>query len=550
MSSITYTITSDNKAMPAGYNLLSISVSNEVNRISYAEMVLIDGDYSKLEYSISDGDFFDPGKKISISIREEGQSEKEKVIFKGLVITQSLRYDQGNSLLTVEMSDEAIRMTTIKQSDVFKNIKDSELIAKLIFNSRIGKGKVDETQFKHESIVQYHCTNWDMLLSRADVNGLLVTAVNGSISARAPKLSTPSVKTFKLGVDVIYDLDLKLDISNQYAGIQTNTWNDTNHSVVGKSDIPSFDLTQGTLKAAGIKKISGDKPEQLLALVPLSAEEENAWGEARMLRTRLSMLKGSFKVDGITSLNLMDNINLEGMGLKFAGVTMITGIRHEVTENGWFTHLQFGLGADWLSGTTPLTALPASGLLPGINGLQTAIVEAIELDASERARVKVRMFGVAGADKIVWARMATLDAGHKRGTFFWPEKDDEVVLGFINDDPRYPVILGSLYGSKNTAPVAWDDTNARKGFLSKTGLMLLFNDDAQQITISASEKSYIIISEGRKAIEINDVNGNNITLNSDGVVINAAENLVIEAKGDVSIKGKTVKIEGSKIEFK
>src|SRR5882762_9767414 len=98
MSSITYTITSDSKAMPATYKLLSISVSNEVNRISHAEMVLIDGDYSKQVYSISDGDFFDPGKKISISIREEGEAEEEKVIFKGSVITQSLRYDQGSSL--------------------------------------------------------------------------------------------------------------------------------------------------------------------------------------------------------------------------------------------------------------------------------------------------------------------------------------------------------------------------------------------------------------------------------------------------------------------
>ncbi|MDB4918394.1 type VI secretion system tip protein VgrG [Mucilaginibacter sp.] len=549
MSSITYTITSDSKAMPATYKLLSISVSNEVNRISYAEMVLIDGDYSKQVYSISDGDFFDPGKKISISIREEGEAEEEKVIFKGSVVTQSLRYDQGNSLLTVEMSDDAIKMTTIKQSDIFKDIKDSELIEGLISRSGVNKGTVDDTKFKHERIVQYHTTNWDMLLSRADVNGLLVTTVNGKVSARIPKLSAPSVKTFKLGKDIIYDLDLKLDISDQYAGIQTTTWDEESHTT-DKSNVESFNLEQGKLKAADIKKISGDKAERLLALVPLSPEEGKAWAEARMLRTRLSMLRGSFKIGGLTSVNLLDNINLEGMGLKFKGLTMVTGIRHEVTENGWFTHLQFGLGADGLSGTASLTALPASGLLPGINGLQTAIVEDIELDATKRARVKVRMFGAIGADKVVWARMATLGAGHERGMFFWPEKNDEVVLGFINDDPRYPVILGSLYGSKNIPPVPRDKTNTTKGFVSRKGLKLIFDDELQQVSIHTSKGNRILINESKKFIEINDVNKNNITLNAEGIEINTANNLVIKAEGDISIKGKAVKIEGSKIELK
>jgi len=535
--------------MPAGYNLLSISVSNEVNRISYAEMVLIDGDYSKQVYHISDGDFFDPGKNISISIRKEGEAREEKVIFKGSVVTHSLRYDQGNSLLTVEMSDDAIQMTTIKQSDIFEDIKDSELIEGLILRSGLTMETVDDTRFKHERIVQYHTTNWDMLLSRADVNGLLVTAVNGKVSARIPKLSATSVKTFKLGKDIIYDLDLKLDISDQYASIQTTTWDEEGHSI-SKSNIESFNLAQGKLKAADIKKISGDKAERLLALVPLSPPEGKAWAEARMLRTRLSMLRGSIKIEGFANLKLLDNIKIEGMGLKFEGLTMVTGIRHEVTENGWFTHLQFGLEADGLSGTASLTALPASGLLPGINGLQTAVVEDIELDATKRARVKVRMFGAIGAEKVVWARMATLGAGHERGMFFWPEKNDEVVLGFINDDPRYPVILGSLYGSKNMPPVARDEKNATKGFVSRKGMKLLFDDELQQISIHTSAGNQIVINESQKFIEINDINKNTIKLNADGIVINAAENLVIEAKGDVSIKGKAVKIEGSKIEFK
>ena len=48
--------------------------------------------------------------------------------------------------------------------------------------------------------------------------------------------------------------------------------------------------------------------------------------------------------------------------------------------------------------------------------------------------------------------LATLDAGKERGTFFRPEIGDEVVVGFLNDDPRHPVILGMCHSSAKPAP--------------------------------------------------------------------------------------------------
>ena len=549
MSILTYTITSDDRDMSPKYDILSISVVNEVNRISYAELVLIDGDYATQTYDISDGDFFNPGKLISITLREQRPLAAEKEVFKGLVIAQSLKYDQGNSLLTVEMSDAAIKLTTTKKSNVFEKIKDNELIQDIIFGGGLGLGKVDKTSFEHERIIQYHTTDWDMLLSRADANGLLVTAINGRISARFPKLFDVPKYDFDLATFDIFDLELKLDIREQYAAVQTTTWDEANHTLINSS-ADAFNLVQGTFKADEVSDILGDEGDRLLASVPLSAEEAKAWANARMFRTRLAMLRGSFKIAGITTLNLLDIITLTGMGAKFDGKTMVTGIRHEVTGGSWFTHLQFGLSPNWLSGTATLTDVPASGLLPGINGLQTAIVEKIELDATNRARVKVRMPGVTGDGNVIWARMATLGAGNARGVFFWPEKDDEVVLGFINDDPRYPVILGSLYGSKNTPPVARDEDNSVKGFVSKYGLKLLFDDEEEQISILTSAENRIVINDIEKFIEINDINGNSIKLDENGIVMNVAKDLVIKATGNVSIKGKNIKIEGNKIDLK
>lgn len=93
----------------------------------------------------------------------------------------------------------------------------------------------------------------------------------------------------------------------------------------------------------------------------------------------------------------------------------------------------------------------ASGLLPAVKGLQIGVVVQLEQYPNGDDRVRVRMPLVDNEDNGVWARVATLDAGENRGSFFRPEMGDEVVLGFLNDDPRDPVILGMLNSSSETA---------------------------------------------------------------------------------------------------
>ena len=61
---ITYDILSDNQPINSGYQVLSVSVSKEVNRIPTAKLVFIDGDASEEKFEISDTSDFIPGKKI------------------------------------------------------------------------------------------------------------------------------------------------------------------------------------------------------------------------------------------------------------------------------------------------------------------------------------------------------------------------------------------------------------------------------------------------------------------------------------------------------
>ena len=62
-----------------------------------------------------------------------------------------------------------------------------------------------------------------------------------------------------------------------------------------------------------------------------------------------------------------------------------------------------------------------------------------------------------------WAYVAAPSAGKDRGFFFLPDRDDEVIVAFLEGHQRDPIVLGGVWHSSAPAPVTHtDDTNAIK----------------------------------------------------------------------------------------
>ncbi len=201
------------------------------------------------------------------------------------------------------------------------------------------------------------------------------------------------------------------------------------------------------------------------------------------------------------------------------------------------------MSPDAFAATYPVTSQPAGGLLPAVNGLQIGIVTALESDPDGEDRIKVRLPLVSAAEEGVWARLATLDAGDERGTFFRPEIDDEVVVGFLDGDPRFPVVLGQCHSSAKPAPETATDDNHVKGYVSRSKLKLTFDDDKKVVVLETPAGNKLTLSEDAKSVSLEDQNGNSITLDDGGITLKSAKDLTLKASGDV-------KVEGTNVEFK
>src|SRR3546814_9649239 len=120
--------------------------------------------------------------------------------------------------------------------------------------------------------------------------------------------------------------------------------------------------------------------------------------------------------------------------------------------------------------------------MPAIQGLQIGVVTGLEGDPEGEDRIMVRLPTINKDDEGIWSRISTLDAGKNRGTFFRPEIGDEVIVGFINNDPRFAVILGMCNSSEKAAPMPRSDDNHEKGYVSRSEMKMIFKEEKKTIT--------------------------------------------------------------------
>jgi uncharacterized protein involved in type VI secretion and phage assembly len=271
----------------------------------------------------------------------------------------------------------------------------------------------------------------------------------------------------------------------------------------------------------------------------LTQDQLQDWSNAYALRNQLSKAVGRVRIEGSALVKPGVMITLDGVGDRFNGDVFVTGVLHTFDGN-WLTDIQFGWKDDWFYNKDKVMDKPASGLLPGINGLQIGTV--LDTDDTEdggQYRVKVHVPTITSGNEGFWARVATLDAGPNRGVYFRPQRDDEVVLGFLGDDPREPIILGYLHSkSSNESPLPEQDGQQQYGFVTKEGLKFVFDDTNKTMSLivpaTAGEKS-IIINDSSGAMELKDENQNSIKMDSTGITIQSSS-------GIVTIKGTLVKI--------
>ena len=538
---VTFKVISDETELPSEYEVKSIVVSKEINRIPTAQIVLIDGSASDRDFALSNEELLIPGKSIEITA---GYHSDEETIFKGIIIKHNTKIRANSSLLIIECKDEAVKMTIGRKSNYYYESKDSDIFEQLLDSYSLSKDVIETTTYTHPEIVQYNASDWDFMLSRAQACGKLCFVDDGEISVAAPNLNQDAIETVTFG-STLLDFDAEIDARHQIKKVSAYGWNYAEQELLEIEGVdPSINLN-GNLSSNDLSSTIDLDNLELKHGGAVTDTELQDWADAKWLYQQLSKVRGRVKFQGIPSIKPNTILNLEGVGDRFNGNAYITGIRHHITEGNWTVDAQFGLNPEWFTETFDIHSQPASGLLPGIRGLQTGIVSQLQDDPNGEERILVQIPIINNEEQGIWCRVSSLDAGDNRGAFFRPEIDDEVIVGFINNDPNQAIVLGMLNSSAKPAPITASDDNHEKGFVTRSEMKILFDDDKKSLNISTPAGKLISLDEDSGIIKIEDENDNVITLDSSGIVIESAGNIELKAAGDVKIEGTNVEIKAN-----
>ena len=157
-----------------------------------------------------------------------------------------------------------------------------------------------------------------------------------------------------------------------------------------------------------------------------------------------------------------------------------------------------------------------------INGVVIGTVKSLD-DPQQLGRIEVYFPWLSDTNKSHWARVATLMAGSGRGSWFMPEKDDEVLVAFEQGDTRFPYIVGFLWNGQDKPP----RTDPHKRLIrSVNGHEIEIYDP----NISSGDRGYI---------RLKDAHGNLIELANGRITISSKSGVEISAPS-VAINGRPV----------
>src|SRR5690606_26487170 len=374
--------------------------------------------------------------------------------------------------------------------------------------------------------------------------GKICTVDDGKIKISKPDFSQSEIETVAFG-STLLDFDAEMDARNQFNTITAYGWNPSDQEIVEtEANDPRISLN-GNISTSDLADVIGLENLELKHGGNYNSAELQNWSDAKNVFQQLSKTRGRVKFQGIPKVKPGTILKLEGVGDRFNGKIFISAVRHEIANGDWTIDAEFGMNPKWFSETYDISELPASEIIPAVSGLQIGVVSQLESDPNGENRILVKIPIINNDEQGIWTRVATLDAGNNRGSFFLPEIDDEVIVGFINDDPNHAVILGMLHSSAKPAPLIASDDNHEKGFVTRSEIKLLFNDEKKSIILETPAGKKVTIDEDSGVIKIEDDNRNVITMDNSGIAMESGKDFSIKATGDCNIEAMNINVKAN-----
>ncbi len=260
----------------------------------------------------------------------------------------------------------------------------------------------------------------------------------------------------------------------------------------------------------------------------------------------------------------------DNIKLRVGSVINITGEKANEVDLDKFIIISVNHGVDQnFSYNNTIQAIPANAASPPANPqvrysfceIQQATVKEND-DEKGMGRVQVNFKWMEEGQKTPWIRQLQPYAGQQKdelhGFFFTPEIDDEVLVGFINDNPNLPFVMGSVYRHHDSNhPQEWHDPKTKRKVLkTRDGnhIELIDGDKKIRIYNDSGTINEISLDANNSSITITNAGGNVVSLSggktmsmtnkdNNSLVMSEGKEITITSKdGKITVNAKEINI--------
>lgn len=434
-----------------------------------------------------------PGNAMTVSIERGGQWE---LLFKGVVVEQSLSLLKTNAQMELLIKHPLALLDSTYRSQVFSNASAESIINGLLSEQNVSCSNRAQMTTVQEQLIQFRCSDWLYVRRLVDEAAAWLLPDFDQVRIVLPSLAPMPDHTLKST-----EVNRQLDSEGQSSVFEAN-WRFSDRYQPDKLWLTAWDIgkqdlmvARATAEQLGKDALSPAAPSPLNkatwvigSSTSVSQDKLDGLAQSTLQHLQEVGVQGEFQLRGATRYKLGQTLALSEFGRGFDGAGIITAVSHSIDKALWKTTISLGMkGAS--AEMTPLST---------VKGLQVGVVASFEADPNELNRLRVTLPVLGDDNNTVWARLAMPYASHDGGFYFYPNPGDEVVVGFFDDDPCFPVIVGSMYNPVNPPPVSLSQDNKLKGLAFKDKDMLLQFDTSAKTGVLRAKASVDI-----KADEIN-----------------------------------------------
>ena len=348
-------------------DVLQVKVTMELEALTDFELTINNWDDRELFFKYSDTDMFDVGRRVLVKM---GYADELLPMVSGMVTTLTPQFpDTGAPTLTVRGADRLFCLKDNKPPEgetlIYTNKADWQ-IAEIVAQRNGLETVLTQEGPTRELVLQNKDQDDAQFLieraSRVDFDVYMLTDAEGQEKLHFCRPTDGRdgrpvrVYRFLWGQNLI-SFSPTLTLSGQVSELTVRGWNpETKSVIVGtatQDDIPGAGGA-GISGPAAIAQCLGDVGgrQEFVVDAPVENDEDARELAKSLLRRRAyEFMTGTGKVIGIPDLRPGDNVELDGLGVRFSGIWYVRKVTHTLGEAGYQTEFEVRKAFD--GGTSP-----------------------------------------------------------------------------------------------------------------------------------------------------------------------------------------------------